>query len=167
MGQLSIFEYKSKISQPFVLARGAHFAFVYFGSPHDCGRTRRCLIKLPTHENFCPQDWQTYGFIPVCNDECVTKLSRCANPFLQTCLGWKEKPIRKPSARHAFYFHANKISLTKHLYGFSLVWDRSWIFNCPRLKKLLPQKLQRCFFSPRWISMCAFNVFGVINFASH
>lgn len=40
---------------PFVLARGAHLAFAYFGNPHDWGRTRRCFIKLPTHENFWPQ----------------------------------------------------------------------------------------------------------------
>lgn len=60
-----------------------------------------------------------------------------------------------------------QIYLTSHLNGFSPVWHRSCTFSWPLLRKLVPQKLHKCFFSPLWINKCAFNVFWVINFDPH
>lgn len=70
----------------FELARGAHLVFLLnCGKPHECGRARRCLIKFPMHEKRLPQFSHTYGLTPVCNDEWVTRLSRCAKDFPHIC----------------------------------------------------------------------------------
>lgn len=149
---------------PFVLARGAHFILLYFDRPQVWGRVRLCLIRFPMHENWLEQHWHKYGLIPVWSDECVTKLSRCAKDFSHT--------FERKCEQDYFILRIKEMiniasSITLHLYGFSFVWLRSWILSCPLLKKLLPQKLHRCFFSPVWMSMWAFNVNCVINFELH
>lgn len=74
---------------------------------------------------------------------------------------WKRTKYYQAYVRS--FFRMTPMAVKLCLLIFHLLWlTKKWsveiqylscIFNCPRLRKLLPQKSHRCFFWPVWISL--------------